>query len=200
MERRAYFNSVSDQWDEWNREADMVPRIQSDLYGFGIGRGERIIDLGCGTGILFGPLLERVGPDGMVEGVDYARSMVERAARKHPDPRLACHVSDAAFLPFRDGSIDRIVCFSTWPHFPDPRAVLIEARRVLRPAAVLHVWHVDGRTAINAIHTDIGGAIATDLLVAGSMLAAEATRVGFEPLVVLDEDDRYLVSLRQSRM
>jgi len=200
MERRAYFNSVSDQWDDWNREADMLPRLERDLHGFGIRRGERVLDLGCGTGILFEPLLDRVGPEGMVEGVDYARFMVERAAGKHSDARLAGHVADAAFLPFRDGSVDRIVCFSTWPHFPDPQAVLVEAHRVLRPAGILHVWHVDGRDRINAIHRDLGGAVGTDLLVPAALLAAKATRVGFEPLVVLDEDDRYLVSLRRSRM
>jgi len=51
-----------------------------------INPGISTLDLGCGTGILFDLLRRRVGPSGLVTGVDFALSMVERRIAIFPSP------------------------------------------------------------------------------------------------------------------
>jgi demethylmenaquinone methyltransferase/2-methoxy-6-polyprenyl-1,4-benzoquinol methylase len=90
--------------------------------------------------------------------------------------------------------VDRAIAFSTWPHFPDPDAVLCELRRVIRPGGTLHVIHVDSRASINAIHARAGGPIGLDRLAPAPALASAMERCGFTPSSIVDDDERYVVS------
>jgi len=195
MNRKEYFDSVAHLWDEWNREEEMVGRIREGLVSFGIRPDEHVVDLGCGTGVLFGPLLELLSPRGHVECVDFSERMIEIARCRSSDPTLTFHVSAATSLPVDDCSVDRVICFSTWPHFPKPRAVLREVWRALRSGGRLHVWHLSGRETINSIHREAGGSIGEDLLCPAKELALTATRCGFEVEVVADESTTYLVTV-----
>jgi ubiquinone/menaquinone biosynthesis C-methylase UbiE len=90
--------------------------------------------------------------------------------------------------------VDRVVCFSAWPHFGDPAAVAAEARRVLRPGGTLHVLHVQSREQINEIHGRAGGAVAHDLLPPAAQLAALLEAAGLAVTETVDAEDRYRVS------
>jgi SAM-dependent methyltransferase len=96
----------------------------------------RVLDLGCGVGHLVG-WLTRHAP-ARYHGIDLSMNSV-RAAR-HSTDLSEVSVGDAARLPFRDASYDRVVCNGAAHHLPDLRTVLGEIRRVLRPAGrlVLH--------------------------------------------------------------
>ncbi len=197
MSRRAYFDEVAEKWDGWNDRENMGPRLREGLRNLEIGPGERIVDLGSGTGILLAHLLEVLGDEGRVIAVDFSPEMQRIAAQKIDDPRVCFERADATELPVDDGSVDRVLCFSTWPHFPDPEAVLREAQRALGPGGSLHIWHVAGRETINSIHRGVGGLIAEDLLVPAEELASLAAAVGFAVETAIDEPDRYLLSLRK---
>ena len=195
MSRRDYFDEVAHLWDGWNEREDMGLRLREGLRALGVGPDERIVDLGSGTGILTGHLLELLGEEGRIVAVDFSPRMHEIAARKIADPRVRFELAEAARLPLDDASVDRVLCFSTWPHFPDPVAVLEEAWRALKPGGPLHVWHLASRETINSIHRGVGGVIAEDLLAPASELARMGREAGFAVETQLDEPDRYLVSL-----
>lgn len=91
----------------------------------------RILDVGCGTGLAFGPLLRRY-PDARLVGVDFAEAML-RASDRHDVQKTG---ADAVRLPFRDACADLVFSSMTWQWCPLP-AVLAEARRVLRPGGTL---------------------------------------------------------------
>lgn len=102
--------------------------------------GQRVLDVGCGTGLLGAWVAERVSPGGEVVGLDPLTLRVELAARKHP--RLRAQVGRAEDLSdLADESFDAVFLNSVlhWVH-DQPRA-LAEARRVLRPG---------GRIAVNS--------------------------------------------------
>lgn len=106
--------------------------------------GERILDVGCGTGLL----LERLGratPAARLTGVDPVPEMLALARR-----RLAVSAADlseaaAERLPFGDGSFDAVVSASVFHYVRQPEAALSEMRRVLRPGGrlVLTDWSGD---------------------------------------------------------
>jgi ubiquinone/menaquinone biosynthesis C-methylase UbiE len=197
MSRREYFDTVAQRWDGWNDRENMGPRLSEGLRRFELRPDEQIVDLGCGTGILLQHLLEVLGDEGRVVAVDFSSTMLELAARKIADSRVRFEQAEATALPVEDAAMDRVLCFSTWPHFPRPEEVLRELWRVLKPGGSLQIWHVAGRETINGIHQGVGGLIAEDLLLPVEELAEQARGVGFEVEAQIDEADEYLLSLRK---
>ena len=102
-------------------------------------RGQRALDVGCGTGALTDELVARLGPDA-VAAVDPSRSFVAATRARHPgvDVRQA----PAERLPFPDGAFDAALAQLVVHFMPDPVAGLVEMRRVARPDGVVAacVW------------------------------------------------------------
>ncbi len=151
-----YFDSIADKWDGWMDMDSINRRISAGLSRFGITAGECVLDVGCGTGNLTRKLLERLDESGRVMAVDVSPQMIELAKAKNPDPRSVFHVADVCCLPVEDRSLDRVLCFSMWPHVEEPEKALLEIKRVLKPGGFLHIWHIDSRETINHIHANAG--------------------------------------------
>ena len=96
--------------------------------------GARVLDLGFGGGLTFGPLWER---GARVVGIDRAEDMVVGARARFADAvadgRLELHAGDVARLPLPDGAVDRVLTVNTVYFWPDLGAALGEVRRVLAP-------------------------------------------------------------------
>lgn len=108
---------------------------------------ERIIDVGCGPGFFVAELLEEVGPEGSVLGVDTADAMLGMAAKRcegHANASFA--KADATSLPAADGSFNAAVTVQVMEYVPDVGAALAEIHRVLRPGGRVVVWDVDWST------------------------------------------------------
>lgn len=102
--------------------------------------GEHAVDLGCGTGALTRALAIRVGPRGLVTGIDPSEEMVAFASRTTtPAIRYAVHPAEA--LPFRDESVHVVATALAMHHIDaDQRPVAVaEAHRVLVPGGRLLV-------------------------------------------------------------
>ena len=97
-------------------------------------------------------------------------------------------------MPFEDGSLDRVFCFSMWPHVADPKAALQEIKRVLKPGGALHIWHIDSRYTINHVHANAGEAVREDVLIPAAELAEFVRQTGFDIEEVVDSDTEYLIS------
>lgn len=95
--------------------------------------GERVLDVGCGTGIVARRVAPYVGANGKVVGLDLSPHMltVARAAAEREDLTIEWHEGRAEKLPFPDGSFDLVLCQFALMFFADRRAALSEMRRVL---------------------------------------------------------------------
>jgi SAM-dependent methyltransferase len=102
--------------------------------------GARLVDVGCGPASVTVGFSAVVGPNGMVVGVDL-----------DPGPGAVPLVrGDLRALPFADGSFDAIFICAVLQFFADPLQVLVEARRVARPGAVIGVADADWGGALLA--------------------------------------------------
>jgi SAM-dependent methyltransferase len=100
------------------------------LFQAAIGRGKRIVDLGCRSGALSRHLLE----GNEVVGVDVDPTALAKAEQRGIEPVLA-DVEEP--LPFDDASFDAAVAGELLEHLRFPDALIREIRRVLRPGGVL---------------------------------------------------------------
>jgi ubiquinone/menaquinone biosynthesis C-methylase UbiE len=96
----------------------------------------RVLDIGCGTGLLTARIREQL-PAARVVGCDFSRGMLERAARRR---RASALVRGSALaLPFGAGAFDAVVSTEAFHWFPDQDAALREFFRVLAPGGRLLV-------------------------------------------------------------
>lgn len=102
-----------------------------------IKRGDRVLDVACGTGVLACAALERVGPQGIVVGVDPNKDMLSVAGRK--STRIEWREGKAESLPFPDTSFDAVVSQFGLMFFDDRPGALREMTRVLAPGGRMAV-------------------------------------------------------------
>jgi demethylmenaquinone methyltransferase/2-methoxy-6-polyprenyl-1,4-benzoquinol methylase len=196
--RTRYFDSIADKWDGWMDLDRTEARLREGLARFEIGPDEAILDVGCGTGNLTRALLAFLSERGRVTALDPSARMLELAREKQGDRRVTFLQGQASDLVLGDGTMDRVICFSVWPHLEDPRRTLRELGRVLKGRGWLHVWHIDSRETINRIHAGAGEAVQGDMLIPGAELAGLARLAGFEVTETLDSAEEYLVSARKA--
>jgi ubiquinone/menaquinone biosynthesis C-methylase UbiE len=96
-----------------------------------IGASERILDLGCGTGIVARVLRERLGGAANVMGLDASAPMLEKA--RSIAPEIDFHEGNAMALPFADHSFELVLCQEMLQFVPDRAVALREVCRVLSP-------------------------------------------------------------------
>ena len=127
----------------WEANADGIEETSSRatealLAAAALAPGDRVLELGAGTGHLAVRLAELVGPTGEVVATDVAPGMVGLIERRLADvPHASAAVVDAAAVPEDLGSFDAVLCRMGLMFVPEPAAALQEARRVLRPGGTL---------------------------------------------------------------
>jgi ubiquinone/menaquinone biosynthesis C-methylase UbiE len=196
--RREYFDSIAEEWDGWMDLDRVNAELARGLDAFCIDQNETVLDIGCGTGNLTRALLGRLSDQGRVLAVDISPRMIKLARRKNADVRVSWLVADAARLSLPSATADRVICFSVWPHFPDPAGVARELHRVMVPGGRLHVWHIDSRETINRIHAGAGESVRGDILCPAAELTRLLQATGFSPETEVDDDNQYLVSSRKT--
>lgn len=126
----------------------------------GVGPGQAILDVGCGTGVVARDLAIRIGETGRVVGIDPSARLIQEALRRLDQKGLKGRVefqrADGAALPFPDGSFDLVVASAVFGHVPNGPEVLAEMVRVARPAGTVVAFDHDiDMIVINAADRDL---------------------------------------------
>lgn len=116
---------------------EWAPRL---AHAARIGPGDRVLDAGCGTGILARHIADQVGPSGSVVGIDINENMLEVAARIAPG--IEWRHGRAEALPFEEETFDAAVSQFAAMFFEDRVEAVREMVRVVRPGGciAMAVW------------------------------------------------------------
>ena len=119
----------------------MTPFADIAIEAAGVGPGDQVLDLACGTGVVARRLTDAVGATGRVCGSDLNPAMLA-VAREIGPAGIEWLQAPADALPYPDSSFDSVVCQQSLQFFPDKVAALREVGRVLRPGGrvAVTVW------------------------------------------------------------
>ncbi|HEV2565527.1 MAG TPA: class I SAM-dependent methyltransferase [Microvirga sp.] len=126
----------------------------------GLEAGERVLDVGCGTGSLTFTL-PQVADIGRIDGIDYSETYVEAARARNTDPRITIARGDACTLPFEDRTFDRALALLVLHFIPESDQALREMARVTRPGGVVAaaVWDSYGGMSYQRMFWDTAAAL-----------------------------------------
>src|SRR5689334_7656870 len=143
-----YWNEVAEpRWvgRQAAQEARNVEMLEQLLAAAALEPGERVLDIGCGTGVTTVPYAQAVGPSGHVTGADISQPMLDAARRRVDEAGLTnveLILTDAQVHEFAPDSYDLLTSRLGVMFFADPRAAFRNLIRALRPNGrlVMAVW------------------------------------------------------------
>lgn len=139
-ERGQVVAAAADVYEEFFVPALFGAWPQRVLDAAGVGEGDRVLDVACGTGILARAARKRVGERGQVVGLDPNEGMLAVAQRLEQGVEWRPGVAEE--LPFGDASFDRVVSQFGMMFFTDAKQAVAEMSRVLAPggSVAVAVW------------------------------------------------------------
>ena len=146
VDDRIDYNTMAETYDRRYAANAMEP-IAEALRNLAVQLKARcVLEAGCGTG----HWLTEMRTVAHAFGTDRSLNMLHQASRKHPWKMLACATADR--LPFPDACFDMVYCVNALHHFPDQRAFVHAARRVLAPGGALAVVGLDPHAGTDRWH------------------------------------------------
>jgi len=171
---------------------DIGPKLHRVVSEAEVGRGDYVLDVGTGTGIIIPYILEATGVDGRVLAVDISWEMLLAASAKGFSKSVGFLQADIEYTGLPDEEFDRVICNAAFPHFTDRGHALQEMVRMLKPGGTLVISHPIGREAVNNLHRSAGEAVAEDNVPTPEKMRVLMESVGLTDIRVIDELEFYL--------
>jgi demethylmenaquinone methyltransferase/2-methoxy-6-polyprenyl-1,4-benzoquinol methylase len=193
---RKFFNALAESWDSTRAQN---PALLSELVNrTGIQPNQRVLDIGCGTGVLIPFLHSAVGAEGAIVGIDIADNMVKIAVAKAAQYDNVT-LQRADFMEFRSPQwFDHVTCLNFFPHIQDQAAFFRQAMdEWLVPGGWLHVFHDLSRAQVNAIHGE-SKTVKDDRLASSVTVGGMFTTAGFQAVTFFENDQCYFVQGKKS--
>jgi arsenite methyltransferase len=147
MNQLVFDEKIVEQLEVLYRSRDVLRRRKLVYEALGARPGDRVLDVGCGPGFYSRELLDRVGPEGSVTGIDQSPQMLAVAKRRSEGfGNAAFEEGNAVALPVESEGCDRALSVQVLEYVQDFGAALAEMHRALRPGGRAVIWDVDWAT------------------------------------------------------
>ena len=152
-----FFDRCAPQWDaDMIRHDDIIGKIL-DLGN--VTSGKDVLDVACGTGVLFPDYFAR--NVGSLTGIDISPEMVKITRSKFPQVEVFCaDVEEAEF----GKKFDCIMVYNAFPHFPNPEHLIRVLSDLLKPGGTLTVAHGMSRAQIDHHHEGAASKVSMGLM------------------------------------
>lgn len=181
-----FFDALADRWDELCYHAP--EKINHILEQTTLHKGLRILDVGCGTGVLEKYLLTYSPTH--ITGIDISPRMIEMAHNKYATPIVDFRCLDV--MDLKNEQFDFIIAYSVFPHFEQPDKLIAHLASLLIPGGELVICHSEGRESINGHHNKQANRISFGLPPAREVAAL--MEPFFHIQEIEDTDELYIVS------
>ena len=160
-----FFDRCAPSWDAEMIKSDVI--IGKILDNAEVGAGMDVLDVACGTGVMFDYYLQR--DVASVTGIDIAPQMAKIAAEKFAgEPKVQVLCGDVEEYPF-DRKFDRIVVYNAFPHFPKPKRLIKKLAGLLKEDGRLTIAHGASRETIDNHHSGSASKVSNGLMTADSL-------------------------------
>ena len=182
-----FFDHCAPTWDAEMIKSDAIIGIILDNAQ--VGENMDILDVACGTGVMFDYYLQRGASS--VTGIDISPAMAQIAREKYAsEARVQVICGDVEEYAF-DRKFDRIVVYNAFPHFPDPAGLIATLAGLLKEGGYLTIAHGMSREAIDGHHKGAASKVSNGLM------SAESLKELFTPYLqvktVISDDKMYQV-------
>ena len=193
MSRKQFFNQCAAGWDSGYTSTELA-RVKRLIERCRLGESEKLLEPGCGTGLITGYIARQV-PRGTVVAVDLSPEMLRYAKGAGLPKNVSFHLGDVHRFPFNDCFFTGVICFNCFPHFEDQPQVLKEFYRVLVPGGRLFIIHSISREQLNQLHKNAGEQVARDMLPPPESLEKMLSAAEYKLVEVDDGQDFFFMSM-----
>lgn len=196
MDEIQFFDKLSSTWDE-NEIYSTPEKVNEILDYLNIKLGDRILDLGTGTGVLLPYLSQRIGKSGQITAVDYSTGMLNRAISKYgmilPRPIFLNLDFENEII---QGEFDKIILYCVYPHLHHPVKTLKKIiKQNLKEGGILTIAFPCNNEPINKIHEEKHSE--SGLLPTASSLAQFLKEQGLNAEMIVDDSSAYVINVYQ---
>jgi len=183
-----FFDRCAPTWDADMVKSDKI--IGTILDNAEVGAGMDILDVACGTGVMFDYYLQRNVSS--VTGIDISPEMAKLASQKYcGEPKVQVICADVEEYAF-GRKFDRIVVYNAFPHFPYPKRLIKTLAGLLKEGGRLTVAHGMSREAIDNHHSGSASKVSNGLMAAENL--KRIFDAHFQVEVVISNRHMYQVS------
>lgn len=179
-----FFDNLAPLWD--NEPIADKEIIDTILNNGGITENIDVLDVGCGTGVLFPYYLER---GANVTAIDLSPEMVKIAKSKFPQVNVIC--GDAEEISF-DDIFDCIMIYNAFPHFPNPQILIENLSKCLRVDGRFTIAHGMSKKELDEVHKKSADKVSNILPACDEL--AKMLEPYFNVDITISNDKMYLVS------
>jgi demethylmenaquinone methyltransferase/2-methoxy-6-polyprenyl-1,4-benzoquinol methylase len=182
---KEFFDNLASHWDN-------EPIADKEIFDIildngGIIEGTCILDVACGTGVLFSYYLNRNVKS--ITAIDLSAEMVKIAKNKFPQADVIC--GDAESIDF-DKQFDCIMIYNAFPHFPEPLKVIENLSKYLKSGGRFTVAHGMSKKELDEIHKKSAGSVSNVLPECDEL--AKMLSSYFDVDIMISDDRMYQVS------
>ena len=200
MGTKEYFDNAADTWDERFFTPHLASFLEKLLPQFGITAGQKVLDVGTGTGVLIPYLINAVGPSGSVTAIDISEKMIQTCNRKHSHIKnLTIKVGNIEEDAFQPEAFDTIICFGVFPHLENKQKVLQNINSLLKPKGKLVIAHALSSEELKAHHKKVSEHVEHAVLPNKVEMVQLLKQTGFTEINIKDKPGCYLCSAHKSR-
>lgn len=138
---------LADRLELRAKSPDEIEARAAYLGLLNVAEGDRVLDVGCGSGVVTREIARRAGPTGCAVGVDPSPALLaiarDLAEVEGLGDRVELQEGSALALPFADGAFDVVIAATVLSHTPGGEAAIPEMARVVRPGGRMGVFDLD---------------------------------------------------------
>lgn len=182
---KEFFDSIAPKWD--NEPIADKKILDIILDNGGIRENIDILDVACGTGVLFPCYLHRNVKS--ITAIDLSPEMVKIAKSKFPQANVICGDAENIIL---DKQFDAIMIYNAFPHFPEPKKVIENLSKALKTGGRFTIAHGLSKKELDEIHQKSAGAVSNVLPECDDL--AKMLSPYFNVDIMISDDKMYQIS------